>query len=189
MPSPYMERLTLQNILGKKLKKEKKEEQKELFLLAYEEHADALFRFAYFQLGQREMAKDAVQDVFLNTWQYCARGEEVENMKAFLFASLRNKIIDFRRKKKEESLDRLEEEGFDAPDFQSHKKMEESAEAKRIFFLIGEMDCALSEPLLLRFAEGLGVKEIAGILGENENVISLRIHRGLKQIKKTLKIE
>lgn len=179
-----MERLNKQ---GKKLKK-KDEEREKRFLAGYEEHADALFRFAYFQLGHRETAKDAVQDVFLNAWQYLARGEEIENMKAFLFASLRNKVIDFRRKKKEESLERLAEEGFDAPDESAYGLAEKNTEMRRVFRFIGTLDRTLSEPLLLRFAEGLGVKEISGILGESENAVSLRIHRGLKQVRKMMDI-
>lgn len=159
-----------------------------LFLEHYEAYSDALFRFAYFQLSDREAAKDVVQDVFMNAWKYVVKGETVENMRAFLYASVRNRIIDRRRKKKEESLDRLAEEGFDAKDERAERHIEQSAEAGRIFEIIGNMDPDTAEPLLLRFAEGLAVKEIAEIMGESENVISVRIHRGIKKLQKHARI-
>jgi len=156
------------------------------FLEDYEAYADALFRFASFQLSDREAAKDAVQDVFLNAWKYIAKGETVGNMRAFLYASVRNRIIDQRRRKKEESLDKLAEEGFDARDENAHRTIEQSAEARRVFDAIGSLDRNTAEPLLLRFAEGLPVKEIAEIMGESENAISVRIHRGIKKLQKIL---
>lgn len=159
-----------------------------LFLEHYETYSNALFRFAYFQLSDREAAKDVVQDVFLNAWRYVAKGESVENMRAFLYASVRNRIIDRRRKKKEESLDRLAEEGFDAKDESTHTDVEQSVEVGRIFEIIGRMDRDTAEPLILRFADGLSVKEIAEILGESENVISVRIHRGIKKLQKIVRI-
>lgn len=158
------------------------------FLESYEAHADPLFRFAHFQLSNKEAAKDVVADVFMSTWKYLSEGGTVENMRAFLYASVRNRIIDHRRKKKEESLDTLSEAGFDPRDEHAHVNIERSAEARRTFDLIREMDAWYREPILLRFVEGLSIKEIAEILGESENVISVRIHRGIKQIQKQVHI-
>ncbi len=38
---------------------------KKQFLDLYEGHADALFRFTYYKLSDREKAKDTVQDTFV----------------------------------------------------------------------------------------------------------------------------
>jgi len=158
------------------------------YLESFEAYASAIFRFASFQLSNHEMAKDVTQDVFLSTWKYLAEGGVVENMRAFLYASARNKIIDFRRKKKEESLENLAESGFDPKDEHAHADIERIAEANRVFRLIGGMEEGVREPLLLRFAEGLSVKEIAEIMGESENTISVRIHRGIKKLQAVIKL-
>ncbi len=158
------------------------------YLESFEAYSDAIFRFASFQVSDREAAKDITQDVFLNVWKYIAGGAKIENMRAFLYAAARNKIIDHRRKKKEESLDNLSEAGFDAKDDYAHVHMEQSAEANRVFRLIRTMEEGTREPMLLRFIDGLSMKEIAEIMGENENVISVRIHRGIKKLQEQMQL-
>lgn len=158
------------------------------YLESFEAYSDAIYRFASFQTSNREIAKDIAQDVFLSTWKYLAGGGKVENMRAFLYALTRNKVIDWRRKKKEESLESLGEVGFDAIDEHAQRNIERSAEARRVFRLIGAMEEGTREPMLLRFVEGLSVKEIGEILGESENAISVRIHRGIKKLQKIMQI-
>lgn len=164
------------------------------FLDGYEAYADALFRFALFQVSNREAAKDITQDVFMNAWKYISggpsrTGKKVDNMRAFLYASMRNRIVDYRRKKREESLDQLSESGFDARDTDAQQAdIERCTEAMRAFELIGKMEDAYREPLLLRFLEGLSIKEVAEIIGESENAVSVRIHRGIKKLQEVMRI-
>ena len=54
------------------------------FLEAFESHADALFRHAFFRVSDREKAHDLVQDAFLKTWDYVANGGEVRQYKSLL---------------------------------------------------------------------------------------------------------
>ncbi len=65
-----------------------------------EKHADALFNFAIIRLGDRETAKDLVQETFLSALQNLDsfRGESSE--KTWLISILKNKIIDHYRKSK-----------------------------------------------------------------------------------------
>jgi DNA-directed RNA polymerase specialized sigma24 family protein len=43
--------------------------------------------------------------------------------------------------------------------------------------------------LLLRYAQGLPVKNIAEVLGVKQNAVSVRINRALKEIRKFIKYE
>jgi len=45
---------------------------------------------------------------------------------------------------------------------------------------------AYREALSLRYIEGLSPQEIGKIVGESENAVSVRIHRGLKKLKELL---
>src|SRR3989344_7619964 len=83
------------------------------FTKAYKDHADALFRYCYLRVSDRELAKDLLQNVCFRAWQYIKKGGVVNNMKAFLFTTARNLVIDEYRKKKTVSLDALSDEGFD----------------------------------------------------------------------------
>jgi RNA polymerase sigma-70 factor (ECF subfamily) len=83
------------------------------FLQAYEENSDALFRQCFFKVHDRELARDILQETFTRTWDYLAKGKEIQNMRAFLFRTMNNMVVDHYRRKKSVSLDALSEEGFD----------------------------------------------------------------------------
>ena len=77
-----------------------------------EEYSDALFKFARVRVGDRETAKDLVQETFLSALQNLAsfRGESAQE--TWLTAILKNKIIDYYRKKKaSKSIPLINEDG------------------------------------------------------------------------------
>lgn len=156
---------------------------KKKFVGTYEEHADALFRFAYYKLSDREKAKDIVQDAFVKFWEYLRADGEVTNPKALLFRIASNAIIDNYRKHKEISLDVLAEDGFDPGDTAEVERTVEIADGSLALGLLNKLDEPLRHLLMLRYVDGLSVKEIAEITEERENTVSVRIHRALKELK------
>lgn len=156
------------------------------FLAVYDKHADAVFRFCYLRLFEREKALDFMQQAFLKTWEYLLTGKDVENLKAFVFKVARNLIIDYSRAKKENlSVETMLESGNDlvAKDENLNLKID-LQEVKKVLNSLEEM---YSEVLTLRYLEGFRPKEIALILNESEDVVSVRIYRGLKKIRSLLK--
>jgi RNA polymerase sigma-70 factor (ECF subfamily) len=129
-----------------------------------------------------------MQDTFMRFWEvYARRGEEIENKRAFLFTIARNSIIDWYRKKKSQSLDALMEQSGETVAFMDtapQEDIEMAVEAKFLLEKIRELEPLYQEVIYFRYAEGLEPKEIAEILEESANVISVRIHRGLKQLRK-----
>jgi RNA polymerase sigma-70 factor (ECF subfamily) len=154
------------------------------FIKAYDEWADAIFRHCAFRVSDRETAKDLTQDVFVRAWEYMSRGHQVENMRAFLYRVAHNRIIDeFRKRGRLESLQTLEEEsGFDVPDEKATVSILDSLDAARALEALPKLPQSYREVLVMRFVDDLPPKEIAGILGESENNISVRIHRGIKKL-------
>lgn len=158
-------------------------ELKSYFHSIYEEYADILFRYAYFKLSDREKAKDIVQDTFVRFWEFIAADGVVEKVKPFLYRIATNAIIDQYRKHKDLSLDGLAEGGFDPADHEGHKKMLHSADGALALELLNKIDSEDREIMLMRYVEGLSVKEIAEIVGDRENTISVKIHRALKDLQ------
>ena len=164
------------------------------FKEAYDEHADALFRFAFYKISDREKAKDVVQDTFVKVWEYLvssekADGIEIGNIKALLYRIASNAIIDNYRKKKELSLDSLLDDGFDRGDSRhSGETIIDESEAELVIKSIHELEAEDRAIILMRYIDGLSVKEIASITGQRENTVSVRIHRALKMLKDALKV-
>jgi len=166
-------------------------DQEREFLQAFEDHADALFRHAYFRLSDRERALELVQDAYLRAWDYLARGEGVRQYKPFLYKILNNLIIDEYRKHKSVSLDAMLEgenvtEGH-FPDLRDESDdisaLMSRLDAARLLTLLQDLPALYREAVTLRFIDGLSPKEIAALIEENENVVSVRIHRGLRQLR------
>lgn len=157
---------------------EQEDIEREFFEL-YETEADAVFRFVFFKISDREKAKDIVQEAFVRVWEYLSSGKPVSNKRAFTFRVAGNIVIDQYRKKKEYSFDELHESGFDASD-DSGATMAERIDAKEALETLRTIPEKYGEAVWLRTVEGWSVKDIAQHLGESENVVSVRIHRGLK---------
>ena len=157
------------------------------FLKAYDEHADAIFRFCYAQTGNREHAKDATQEAFVRTWKYLAKGSMIDDMRPFLYRTARNILIDEHRKVRNESLEKLTESGFDIADTRT-PDASISAEASRAIRLAAHLNPKYREAVLMRYVDEMQPREIAAIVGESENTISVRIHRGLQQLREHLNV-
>ena len=154
----------------------------ESFLKAYDELSDALFRHCLYRVYDRERAKDLCQEAFMRTWEQVAAGKDIRNLKAFLYRVTNNLVIDDARKKKEASLEAIMESGFE-PMGDAGTAAPNAAELSIVMGVLKEMEPEVRDVIVMRFLDGFGPKEIAEVTGESENVISVRLHRGLKRVR------
>lgn len=135
-------------------------------------------------MRNREVAKDITQDTFIKTWKYLSAGKEVENIRPFLYTVAKNLITDHFRKKKEWSLDALQESGVTlaVQDNTTHDFIA-VADVMRV---LEQLEPNYREAVTLRYVNELSPQEIAQITGESVNVVSVHIHRGVKKIREIL---
>ena len=161
-------------------------EAEKAFLSAYDEFGEAIFRFLTTKVSDRELARDLMQETFTRAWDYRRSGENIREWKPFLFRTAYNLVVDTYRKKKTMSLDAMiDDQGFAIPERSDLANMQK-AEVSRIRDAMKELDDTYRDVLLLRFTEDLPPKEIASILGLSENVVSVRIHRGLAKLRENM---
>lgn len=169
--------------------------QEERYLKAFDLYADALFRHCYFRISDRERSLEMVQDVFARGWEYLRQGKEIINFKPFLYKILNNLIIDEYRRKRPSSLDELlESEEISEGSFpelrdESATGWADMIDAKVVHQALKEIPEMYREVVTLRFIDGLTPREIADLIEETENVVSVRIHRGLGMLRKKIKHE
>ncbi len=150
------------------------------FLAVYDTHADAIFRHCYFRVYDRERAKELMQEAFTKTWEYLANGKNIDNIRAFVYRTANNLIIDQSRKKKEASVEALDEAGALAP---VPSMIPEAVDASLLLNQLADVEESYREVVYMRYVDDLSPKEIAEILNEPVNVISVRIHRGVKKLR------
>ncbi|MFN3188281.1 MAG: RNA polymerase sigma factor [Candidatus Paceibacteria bacterium] len=169
--------------------------EEERFLKAFEEYNDALFRHASLRISDREKAIDAVHDTFTKVWMYVKNGQTIDTYRPFLYKVLNNLIIDTYRKQRESSLDALlEQEGvsegtFDDLSENTTEALAATIDGKQAFTLLETLPDVYREVLILRFVDELGPREISQLIEETENVVSVRIHRGLKLLREKMHTE
>lgn len=160
-----------------------KEYNEKKFLKAYDDFADAIFRHCYFRVYDQERARDLMQDTFIKTWEYLARGNEIENLRAFLYRVANNLIIDNARKKKPVSLESMQEKGFQ-PTAKDTPSAQTRIDAKMTLALLARIDKKYRDIIIMRYIDELSPKEIADITGETQNNVSVRLHRALGMLRK-----
>ncbi|HWB33754.1 MAG TPA: RNA polymerase sigma factor [Candidatus Paceibacterota bacterium] len=168
-------------------------DQEAAFGEAYERYSDELFRHCSIRLSDRERALEITQEAFLKTWQYIANGHEVREVRPFLYRTLHNLIIDEYRKAKSYSLEGMldedthsVEELLPADETNTLEAAVDRFEGSRALQALKELPDSYREVLVMRYVDSLTPKEISEAIGESENAVSVRIHRGLKKLKDIL---
>lgn len=142
---------------------------------------DKLFRLALSITGNKEDAEDVVQDVLLQIWKK-EDWENIENIEAYCFRSIRNRALDTMALK--DNQVEAFPDNFDYPAFED---VEREVEAREQINWIETWLAKLPEKqqtiFRLREIEELSYKEIALILNITEKqvkIILFRIRRKLK---------
>ncbi len=170
----------MQNLTPEEIEKE--------FLQAYDLYADAIFRHCYFRINDRERAKELMQEVMIKAWLYLKEGKKIDNIRALLYKMASNIVIDEVRKKKAVSLDELKEEGFEPQDkIDQEEEIETKMEVEKVMTCLPKMNSKYREIFVMRYVDQLSPKEIADIVGETENLVSVRLNRAIKQLRQLLK--
>ncbi len=158
----------------------------EEFLKLYDDQADALYRFVFLRTKTKEHALDIVQETYLRVWRALSEGNEIKELRPFLFSTARNLIIDTYRKdarQSTDSLDRFFEEGGEVEDMTLGAHYA-TFDIERVKTLLTELEPPeYREVVLLRYVEEWTPKEIARVLEVSENVVSVRINRGIKKLQ------
>lgn len=156
--------------------------QRDDFIAAYDAYSDAIYRHCFFRVSDENRARDLMQETFTKTWVHLVHGNQIENLRAFLYRTANNLIIDYYRKKKTSSLDELLENTA-GPAAEPIALAQNHFEASFAIASLSQLDEIYRQVITMRYVDELPVKEIAQILNEKENVISVRLHRGLKRAR------
>lgn len=156
------------------------------FQKIYEDESDPIFRFCAVRLPDKEHAVDIMQETFLRLWQSMNREKQIENARAFLFTVAHNLIIDWYRKKKSFSLEKIlgtGEREYALPPNLIAESPEVGAEGRYILEKINDLAPAHRHAVYLRLVEDLSPLEIGDILGISPNAASVRVSRGLVELR------
>lgn len=147
----------------------------------FDSYWEPLFQYAYKIVQNKEDAEEVVQDLFIHLWKKRAELPELQSVTAYLFTSLKNRMLNHLAKKKYpiSSLDQIRE-------LHSPLTATENLERKSIESSIRSMAALLPEKMqqayLLHQFKGLSIAEIAVVTGNSEQTIRNQINTAVKKI-------
>lgn len=151
----------------------------------FETEESALLRYAFSLVGRRAVAEEVVQEVFLQLHHHW---DSVENPRAWLYRSVRNRSYNHIRDHKREVLseDKAEheqDEASETPD-ETLGRMEAAGYLRN---LMAELEDADRELVQLKYFEGLKYREISERTGLSVGNVGYRLHHILKQLADKLR--
>ncbi|HEX9577637.1 MAG TPA: RNA polymerase sigma factor [Myxococcales bacterium] len=159
-------------------------------------HRAPLFTFLLRMLGDRERAEDLAQETFLRIVKGAAAWEQRARFQTWLYTIARNLCVDASRRDKFRRTGSLDETGPDgdpplvdsvpgreaAPDRGAESARLRPVLQKALLSLPAEQ----REVFILREQAGMPFKEIAEMVGVNENTVKSRMRYALEGLRKAL---
>ena len=132
--------------------------------------APALIRFAAQRLGSTENAQDVVQDVFYNIWQQGDRFQPKGTVTAYLFAAVRNRVLDVIRHEsvvyRSQTLVTLHTQPH--IDGDSHTSpdaiLQWEEDVQRLRHALAQLTEHQRTAVTLRYEQGMTIAEVADVL-------------------------
>ena len=159
------------------------------FDVVFRQYDKAVYRTAVFITGDKEIAGDIMQEVFISVWKY----RKTYNPKKSTFSTWLQRITvnQCNRKLKNSSntalsIERLEDKNtfIEAGSLSSPEEVNITREEyERLLSALNELDIPHRTVIVLRFFNDLSYKEIAAAADIPVGTVKSRLNNALKQIK------
>lgn len=154
--------------------------------LAFESLRHRLLGTAFHVLGDREDAREVVQDAFLKCWRKRSKLDQVGNLDGWIFSVLMNAARDRRRRRRLRRTDTLPTEERMHPD--AHEPTPDRVAAgreavERLRTAIQSLPDTEREVFLLRQNGDLTFRAMAESLGIPEGTAKTRMRAALKRLR------
>ncbi|MBT31624.1 MAG: hypothetical protein CMO01_18365 [Thalassobius sp.] len=147
----------------------------------YNKYANDLFNYGYRLYPNREIVKDAIQEMFLTLWKNRENLNKVKSIKNYLYFSVRRKIIrDVKNIGQYNSLD------FNN-DFIIPAEIKED-KYQSLLLKIDQLSSRQKEVIFLKFYNKLSNEVIAEVMEINKQSVYNLIHDALKKLKQILTV-
>ena len=159
---------------------------RDAFRMLFEAYKDRVFSIAVYSLGDRAVADDVTQQIFLKLFTAITQFRGDSEFTTWLYRMVVNACHDERRRTK-----RLTAWADSAGQSAYARKPQESQYARQE--IAGVVQAAIRQlkpnfrmPILLKYIEGLSYDEIAEVMGCSKGTVASRLNRGHTELAKRL---
>lgn len=161
-----------------------KQGDKAAFGQLYERYVEALFSYGFYFSKNKDLVEDAIQELFVDLWRMKANLSDTTSIKYYLFRALQRKI--FHLLDVETIFTRLPETP-DNHDVSVEERIITQEQSEEYQHILSRGLVFLPQRQLqavhLRFFDNLETREIADIMGMNEQSVRNIIQRALQKLR------
>lgn len=160
------------------------------FSRLYDMHVNILFYYGCKLTTDRELLKDCIHDIFIKLYTKKNELGYIENLKSYLFISLKNKICDEVRKRVYVSDAVVEElNPISGDDVENNYLLMEKAKINTglVSNLLNQLSPRQREALTLYYIEEKKYEDICEIMDMNYQSVRNLMHRGLLKLRSIAK--
>jgi RNA polymerase sigma factor (sigma-70 family) len=156
------------------------------FRLIYTTYVQTLFKYGCHFVKDEALIKDCIQDVFVDLTKYRSRLSSTDNIKLYLYKSLKRKIVRTLGTKKIFGLIDDEKMPFYYDVSVEEELMDSEIKRQRVEILVRALD-GLSprqrEAIYLKFVSGLSYEELGKVMQMNYQSVRNLVFRGLEKLR------
>lgn len=157
------------------------------FASFYRLHAVKIYKFVYYRVaGNKELAHDLTQDVFLKAFEAFERYDPAVSKTSWIYTIARNHIINHHAKTRPGvTLEDIEGSMIASEDVR--ERFADRLEHQKLLDAVGKLPPVDAELIRMKYLEGWAFDELADIFGKKSGALRVQAGRALKQVKKFLK--
>lgn len=155
----------------------------EAFGVLVDRYQEEFAAYAKYMTGSEDEAADVVQESLVRAFRSLRRCRERASFKSWLFRIVSNQCKTYlqRRRRRTEVLAGTEQDAA-APD-DSTAEVEAEELRHQVHQALQDLPADQREALVLRYVEGLGVQEIAVVVGAGVSAVKMRLLRAREALR------
>lgn len=156
----------------------------------YRRHANAVFRYVYYRVGDRAVAEDLVGDIFVRALEGLPSYQDIGRpFEAWLYRIAHARVVDYYRRQNVRRVASLDKRLAADEDANPDRLAARRDDARRAWEALYRLTEDQQQVVSLRFIAGYSTAEVADLMGKTEGAVKALQHRALASLRRLLEIE
>ncbi len=161
--------------------------EKPTFEAFYGEYLQRVYKFVFFRVGgNRTLAEDLTQDVFLKVFEAYDRYDPEKSRSAWVYTIARNHLINyFQKQRPGVELEEIEDTAWVSVDVRASYASRHESEA--LYAAIQELPSDDAQLIRMKHLEGWSFEDLAGVFEKTPASLRTQSSRAMKKLKHIVK--
>lgn len=168
--------------------------ERDLYRYLVDTYSPMIFHLVRSFEKNEEEVRGMVQEIFVKAYTKLDTFEKRAKFSTWIYSLAMNHCRDYAKniRRKNSRFSELEESFLDdrtSDELQPDETMEKQEAERSLFSAIGRLSPDQSEPLLLKYRDGMSYKAISERMNISESALKVRVHRAKAELKQLLEKE